>query len=245
VLSDEARDADALYALIEEFQEQFGVRFFSEDLAQNLKLRDMHIRQREILGTAFENLPGFYKQAQKAYAEVGVFTVAERGYVYSVRIKGKEYVLKPIQGYENEQRIAQRASDIGIGPHIVEVTHAWLAEEYVVGVPFFRAGISEQDAAPILAHVFGTLHRNQITYFDGFDDDRGHLILTERGPVLLDYGVAELSTDTARDIRRVSRYLATYTAQEIFEKHYQAVLVGETPQPKQSLRRMLGSLLRR
>ncbi len=240
----EALQEDDLYELLEDIAGEYGLQLFTPELIQHMELESMSRRQIEVMGSSMQHLPIFWEKVKNKKSQATLLDIAERGFVYHVRVGRKRYVVKPIQG-EEEPEIAQVASDIGVGPEVVEVTPEWIAEEYVEGVPLYKSGITKHPAVPWLAKVFGTLHRNGIAYIDDFSDSRGHFIFNPKGPKLIDYGVASRRRSTEYDLEHVEVYLETDTLYEQFKEVYQQVLKEENkPKEKNKIIAGLKSLFR-
>jgi|GEM_PF-5484912 len=191
-----------LYPILKGFQQERGIKLYTEELEKNLTLHPMRKRASEVLGSGLNELDGFYEKIKEQKAEVLLLGPVERGFIYLVKA-GDFYVVKPLQGKE-ENKIALVASELGIGPKVEQISEGWIAEEFVKGPKLSQLFLTSKQRGKILGHIFGNLHGKDISYNDSFDR---HLFACKRGPVLIDYGVASFKKDFSEDMKYIKDYL--------------------------------------
>jgi len=158
---------------------------------------------------------------------VELLSPAERGYVYHMLFDIYDLIIKPYQS-NGESVIAQKASDEGIGPKIFKLGKEGLVEECINGTPFDMICLHYSPAycldflGGVSGEIYGRMHRNGFTYsrnkFYHAAEGPRHIILSEQGPRIIDFGVAVLSDkneDFIAETDKVSAFFNKIFPEEI------------------------------
>ena len=121
--------------------------------------------------------------------EVQRIGASERGPLHVIKIDSRILLVKAYQT-PDEPDAAQKASDLGVSPTIIKRGRSSMAEEFLQGEPLTAP---PDEYGRELGLLYRVLHSNGVAY--GSDIKQDHVLSTERGVKLIDFGCSRMTND--------------------------------------------------
>ena len=183
---DESARADLLSLSIDELKERYPQQYqvYTSFLKTEAKL--LHF-------------PDIENRSEAERPKINLFPTRTRGYGFKITFSDGTRVIKPLES-SIEKNIAQKASELGIGPKQFKSKKGYLHEEFIDGTPFLQ--IKKEKCTPEYMEELGRkfakalkkLHENNILVNDQIlADDYGncHIIIDKNGEVrFIDFGAS-------------------------------------------------------
>lgn len=153
----------------------------------------------EGLRNVFKQFPIFEKYAQKEKPQIFELRTGARRKAFKIAFSDQSYVIKALEN-KNEQKIADIAAELGVGPQQFETKTGYLTEEWLEGnlIAKLKPELCTSDYMQKLGREIGTLvkklHEKNIVINDQLlrdDFGKSHTIISENREVhFIDFGAA-------------------------------------------------------